>query len=71
VSTLIKSTRQIYDHFMLVICLFLAALAIWRAFEVDNLLAAWMCIALAICLILTGIALIDYRNNPATSDNGQ
>ena len=63
-----KSTRQICDHFMLVICLFLAALAVWRAFEVE-LLAAWMCIALAICLVLTGIALIDYRKSLPSSDN--
>ena len=68
-SILIKSTRQICDHFMLVICMFLAVVAGWRAFEVDNLLAAWMCIALAICLVLTGIALLDYRNSLPSSDN--
>lgn len=68
-STLIKSTRRIRENFFLLICTTLAAFMIWRALIIADLLAAWMCVALAICLVFTGIALLDCRKSTSSSDN--
>ena len=70
-STLIKGARSIRENFFLLICTTLAAVMIWRGMTFADLLAAWMCIALAVCLVFTGIALVDYRKSLATSDNGK
>jgi hypothetical protein len=69
-STLIKGGRRILDNITFLICTLLAGAIVWRAVVFDDLLASWMCIALAFCLFFTGIALIDYRKSLPTSDNG-
>ena len=68
-STLIKSTRRLRENFIMLICSFLAVALVWRGVIFADLLAAWMCIALAICLVFTGIALVDYRKTTPASDN--
>jgi len=71
VSTLIKSGRHIGQNIVLLVCTFLAVAIVWRGVVFGDFLAAYMCIALGISLIFTGIALVDYRKSAPTSDNGQ
>ena len=69
-TTLIKSGRRIRENFILLVCTTLAVVIVWRGVIVGDLLAAWMCIALGLCLIFTGIALMDCRESTLASDNG-
>jgi len=69
VSTLIKGGRRICENIILLICTVLAVAIIWRGVIFADLLAAWMCMALGISLVFTGIALVDYRKSAPTSDN--
>jgi hypothetical protein len=69
VSTLIKSGRRIRENFILLICTSLAVVVVWRGVIIGDLMAAWMCIALGVCLVFTGIALVDYRKSTLASDN--
>ena len=69
VSTLIKSTRRIRENWILFICTTLAVAVIWRAVNIADLPTAYLSIALAICLVLTGIALVDCRKSAPSSDN--
>lgn len=69
-STLIKNGRRIWENMIVLIFTFLAAAIVWRGVVFADLLTAWMCIALGLSLVLTGIALVDYRKSGQTSDNG-
>ena len=70
-STLIKNGRRIRENSILLICTLLAVVIVWRGVIFADLLAAYMCIALGISLVFTGIALVDYRKSMPTSDNGR
>jgi len=70
VSTLIKGTRRIRENLILLICTALAVVVTWRGVIYGDFLAAYMCLALGISLVFTGIALVDYRKSVPTSDNG-
>ena len=69
-STLIKNGRRIRENTIVLICSILAVVIVWRGVIFGDLLAAYMCIALGISLVFTGIALVDYRKSVPTSDNG-
>jgi len=66
VSTLIKSARRIRETMIVLICTAIAVILVWRGLTYDHgvadLMTASLCIALALCLILTGIAAADCRN---------
>ena len=70
-STLIKNGRRIGENMIVLVCSLLAVLIVWRGVIFGDLLAAYMCIALGFSLVLTGIALVDYRKSMPTSDNGR
>jgi hypothetical protein len=70
VSTLIKGGRHIFSNSILLVCTVIAGAIVWRGIVFGDLLAAYMCVALGVSLVFTGIALVDYRNSLATSDNG-
>ena len=70
-STLIKNGRRIRENMIVLICSILAVIVVWRGVIFGDLLAAYMCIALGISLVFTGIALVDYRKSMPTSDNGR
>ncbi len=70
-STLIKNGRRIRENIIVLICSILAVAIVWRGVNFGDLLAAYMCIALGISLVFTGIALVDYRKSMPTSDNGR
>ena len=70
-STLIKNGRRIGENMIGLVCSFLAVIVVWRGVIFGDLLAAYMCIALGFTLVLTGIALVDYRKSAQTSDNGR
>jgi len=69
VSTLIKSGRHIFATSILLICTVMAVGLVWRGIVFGDMLTAYMCVALGVSLVFTGIALVDYRNSLATSDN--
>ncbi len=68
-STLIKNGRRIRENIILLVCSFVAVAIVWRGVTFGDFLAAYMCMALGISLVLTGIALVDYRKSVPTSDN--
>ena len=73
-STLVKSARRIRETIIVLICTAIAAILIWRGLTYDrdipDLTTYSLCVALAFSLVFTGIAAIDCRNSPSTSDNG-
>jgi len=70
VSTLIKNGRRIRENTIVLICSILAVVIIWRGVNFGDILTSYMCIALGISLVFTGIALVDYRKSVPMSDNG-
>jgi len=71
VSTLIKNGRRIRENTIVLICSLLAVIIVWRGVIFGDLLAAYMCMALGISLVFTGIAMADCRKTVPTSDNGR
>ena len=69
-STLIKSGRRIRENFILLICTVVAVGIVWRGMIFGDMVAVWFCVALGLCLVFTGIALVDYRKSVPASDNG-